>query len=411
MARTIGELLEHIKGLQERDGRGENVASELAQVREELEVAKTAEALRQTRGGSRYAGQHSAQEVADRLAAGGVIMPGQNGLVPGVAQLGGPQVAGGEGAKFFRDVVSAKAGNPDAQRRLMASKAWEETTGGAGGAGGFLVADQVLPNYVPVRAAAAPIRELASFFAVQSDQVVVNIEGNQIEVEHLGELVTKPDSTGSIAQKVSTVHKVAGTSTVSDELLADTNGTVATLIGGQFGRAIGQAQDIALLSGSGVGEPLGVLNTPGVNAVAVDGQTGRLLYASIRKAIGRLREKFYAETELTVLLHPRDATKFDIAEDAEQRLLFSGGLGQALGPVRVVVDANIPANTGAGLNESRILVGAFRELYFFSRQPLTVESSRDAAWFEDATVFRGVERYGAALVKSEAVEVLTGITP
>ena len=75
-------------------------------------------------------------------------------------------------------------------------------------------------------------------------------------------------------------------------------------------------------------------------------------------------------------------------------------------------DANIPTNLGAGTNESIMILGAFREgAYFFSRTPLVVEASRDAGWVTDESVFRGVERYGFAVVRPQAFELLTGITP
>jgi HK97 family phage major capsid protein len=112
-----------------------------------------------------------------------------------------------------------------------------------------------------------------------------------------------------------------------------------------------------------------------------------------------------------VAIHPRDLTKFDLAADTTNRYLFEGGLARQL-PNLVVPDANIPTNLGAGTKESIIIVGDFDAGgYFFERQPLTIEASRDAGWHTDETVFRGVERYGFALVVPGAFEILTGITP
>ena len=72
----------------------------------------------------------------------------------------------------------------------------------------------------------------------------------------------------------------------------------------------------------------------------------------------------------------------------------------------------MPTNLGAGTNESIIIVGNFKAGgYFFSRSPLVIEASRDAAFVTDETVFRAVERYGFAAVAPGAFETLTGITP
>jgi len=48
--------------------------------------------------------------------------------------------------------------------------------------------------------------------------------------------------------------------------------------------------------------------------------------------------------------------------------------------------------------------------YFFDRS-FAIESSRDAGWVTDETVFRGVQRFGFAVVVPAAFEVLSGIEP
>ena len=133
---------------------------------------------------------------------------------------------------------------------------------------------------------------------------------------------------------------------------------------------------------------------------------------SVLKAAGRLAEDFLTPDALVV--HPRDFVKFGLATDTVGRYVFERGLtGQLEGSgITVVADANVPTNLGAGTNESIMILGAFAAgAYFFSRTPLVVEASRDAGWVTDETVFRGVERYGFAVVRPSAFELLTGITP
>jgi HK97 family phage major capsid protein len=88
---------------------------------------------------------------------------------------------------------------------------------------------------------------------------------------HTAEGATKLDTTGSVARKISTVFKVAGTTHVSDELVADAGGNIEQLISSQFGKQIGIAIDSAIIAGTGIGMPTGVLSTAGVNAEPVDG--------------------------------------------------------------------------------------------------------------------------------------------
>lgn len=221
---------------------------------------------------------------------------------------------------------------------------------------------------------------------------------------------TKPDSTGSVAQKIATTFKVAATSHLSDELLADSNGNAAEIVSRQFGQAVGIEIDKAIISGTGTGQPAGVRSAPGVASTAVDGPQGQSLYDSILKAIGRLRERFFEAD--TVVVHPRDATKFSLAKSSTGEYLFPGGINEAVGDGKLVIDANVPSNLGAGTNETVIIVGNFKAGgYFFSRQPLTIDASQHAAWQTDETVYRAVERYGFCVAIAGAFELLTGITP
>jgi HK97 family phage major capsid protein len=169
----------------------------------------------------------------------------------------------GGGLAFLRDVRAARLGDPSAFRRVSGAKGWVE---GSDSAGGFLVPAQQLPGYLPARRAASPLRERCAHFDVQSNEIWIVTEGNSVTVQHVAEAATKPDSTGTVAQKVSTVFKVAGTSHVSDELLDDSDGNAAEIVTRQFAGAIGRAIDTAIISGTGTGEPTGIRNAAGVTS-------------------------------------------------------------------------------------------------------------------------------------------------
>jgi HK97 family phage major capsid protein len=357
------------------------------------------------RAGSRYVGPGADVEVVEKVAAGGSVEGSESGYRVAERRSSGTKAESGVG--FLRQVKAARRGDPRAHEALTA-KAW---LGSTDSAGGLLVPPQQLPGYLEARRAASPLRERCAHFDVTSNEVWVVTEGNTVTVTHVAEGATKPDTTGTVAQKVSTIHKVAGTSHVSDELLADSNGNAGQLVSRQFAAQIGIQIDTAIISGTGTGQPTGIRNTAGVNAQAVDGQTGQLLYESILRAASRIGQRF--EPVDTVVVHPRDALKFGLAKTTTNEYLFPGGIQAALpSEVDLVLDANLPTNLGAGTNESVMIVGGFRRgAYFFSRTPLTIDSSQDAGFATDETVFRGVERYGFAVVVPGAFEVLTGITP
>jgi HK97 family phage major capsid protein len=348
-------------------------------------------------GTSRFVSDRSSEAVVKHVQAGGsyTVVEPRSRVWPESGRK-----APGDGTSLLRAVTAAKLGDPDA------AKGWVE---GIDASGGYLVKPEQLPGYVEVRRAASPLRDRCTVFDVKTNEVWVVTEGNTVTVQHLAEAATKPDTTGTVGQKVSTVFKVAGTSHVSDELLADTNGLAGDLVARQFGQQIGIAIDTAIISGTGTGQPTGIRNTAGVNAQAVDGQTGAQLRDSVLKAGNRIAQKFY-QADVAVL-HPRDIVKFQTAKDSQGQYLFPS-LDGLFGSAEVVVDANIPTNLGAGTNESVILVGAFKPgAYFFQRQALTIDSSRAAGWTTDETVLRGVERYGFAVVVPGCFEVLTGVLP
>jgi HK97 family phage major capsid protein len=310
------------------------------------------------------------------------------------------------GSDFLRDVARARFGDGRAASRLQ--KAWIEATPASGG---FLVSPQVLPGYVEAMKASAPLRVRCTQIDARSNEVWIVTEGDSIEVAFTAESVAKLETPGTVARKISTIHKVAGTSHVSDELLADSGGNVEELVSSQFGKAIGIAIDSSIIAGSGVGQPTGILNTVGVASQAVDGQSGQALFESVLKALNRIAQRH--EQADTVVVHPRDTVKVDLAKTTTNEYVFPGGLGAHLPDnVALVVDANLPTSGGAGTNESVIIVGAFRRgAMLFSRQALTIDASRDAAWQTDETVFRGLERFGFAVVVPTAFEILTAVTP
>jgi len=59
------------------------------------------------------------------------------------------------------------------------------------------------------------------------------------------------------------LHKLCGYTRVSDELMEDSNPTIASVISALFGDAIEWKEDYAYLQGNGVGQPLGVVGSGG----------------------------------------------------------------------------------------------------------------------------------------------------
>jgi HK97 family phage major capsid protein len=271
--------------------------------------------------------------------------------------------------------------------------------------GEALIPQDLIPGYVPARTAAGPLRALTTEHTdIQGREVRLIIEGDgDLVVESVPEGGTKPTSDAAVDQVVSTVFKAAGTTTLPDELMDDSAGAAEEIVASKFGKAVGKKVDLDLLDGTGVGMPLGVLRNPDVNDTPVDGQSAMQVYASIVKALNRVGLRFY--DGLVVTVHPAVLERFDLATDGDGRFLFPDGLQGKLTKGRVVEDANVPVAVDG---TAPIIVGDWRQFHFFSRQGFTLESNQAPGWVTDETVFRCVERYGAALVKPDAMEIVTG---
>ena len=63
------------------------------------------------------------------------------------------------------------------------------------------------------------------------------------------------------------VHKIGGYVEVSNELIADSPESIEALLTSLFGIAVGARNERNILRGTGVGEPLGILNAPSVIGV------------------------------------------------------------------------------------------------------------------------------------------------
>jgi HK97 family phage major capsid protein len=372
------------------------------------------------RSGSHYIGEHADPELVRHLAEGGAyeirdgkaftlrkqLARGEHvHIEPTPRGLGG----GGsrDGGEFIRDLAAAARGDFKAADRL--AKGWVE---GTPGAGGYLVDPTILPGYLAAARAGAPLEVRVASYAVDSDEVWVTLEGNTVTVTHVAEGATKPDTIGSVTQKISTVFKLAGTSHVSDELIADSNGAAERLVSDQFGKQISIALDTAIISGTGTGQPTGIRGAAGVTATAVDAQTGQGLYESILKAISRIEQRF--ELVDTVVVHPREVVKFALAKaSGSGEYVWPNGIQAALpngGHARR--RREYPLEPGSGHERDGHDRGSFRRgAAIFNRQPLTVEASREAGFVTDETVIRGVRRYGFCVLVPSCFELLTGITP
>lgn len=222
-------------------------------------------------------------------------------------------------------------------------------------------------------------------------------------------------------------YKVGGYIAVCNATLEDADPILGQEIIVALGQAIGLALDKAILYGTGVKMPLGILprlaqtaapeNYPAnarpwadlraTHITAITGKTGlaffQAILAAVAKAKGRYSrgEKFFAMNELTYSTLMAEAMSINAAG-----AIVTGvqGVMPVVGGAVEVLDF-IPDN---------VIIGGYGDLYTLTERAGTrIEWSREARFEQDETVYRGVARYDGKPVIAEGFVAIgiAGNTP
>jgi HK97 family phage major capsid protein len=324
---------------------------------------------------------------------------------------------------YFADVKAANKGRTQAFERLTKgieglNDEGKAMTEGTGSQGGYLVQTQIERQILDVRELDNVLRDLCSKLnvtttTIELDQITLGTTAGWV-----AELATKPESTSlTLATVTATVFTAAGLATISNQLLADSNPAVDGLVTRDLAKRLVALEETAFLAGSGTGQPLGILNTPGVNTSTAHVTSGSVVSASggildaVLDAIFNTQRDYGNPTG--ILMHPRTWTAIlkdknangvytygspanatNASPDISQSRTVYQGPTRTLWGVPVVLSNRVPTNLGAGTNESRIIVGDFTEALILDRQGITVDESPHVYFTSNQTVFRAEERVG-----------------
>lgn len=163
--------------------------------------------------------------------------------------------------------------------------------------------------------------------------------------------------TAATFEKVSMAPKtVTGEYRLSRRLMLQSSAAIEDILRRDLGFLLAQALDLAAMNGSGTGaEPLGLLNTPGVEkivAVAALGDTAANL-------IGALELDDVMGTS-AFLTHPKVMQLARKIRDANGRTVPQAEIFHSQ---RVEVSTQVPAVLGAGNDKSALIYGQWGEMY------------------------------------------------
>lgn len=325
---------------------------------------------------------------------------------------------------IFQDVRMANKGDAAARERL--TKGFEGLNGegkamteGTDAQGGYLVRPQVERQIVLARELDNVLRGLCSKLNVTSNAIQLDQLGLTTTAGWVAELAQKPETTGmTLATVTASVFTAAGLATISNQLLADSNPAVDGLVTADLTKRLVALEEAAFINGTGTGQPLGILNTPGIGATPLTATDVLSLLDAILDAVADVETDHGAPT--AILMHPRTWTRILKSRDAQGAYYIdpAGGVQDPRtglrGPVKslwgypVVTSNRIPTNLGAGTNESRIIVGDFREALILDRQGITVDESKHVYFTTNQTVFRAEQRVGFTAARTPAAFNVVG---
>lgn len=148
-----------------------------------------------------------------------------------------------------------------------------------------------------------------------------------------------------------------------------------------------QKLDLQVISGSGsAGQVGGILNVSGINAITYTDGTATLpeMWLPLMQAASKVAGGVYMAPDAIAMTPARWFWAQSQLDTANRPLLGGAGPQNAmgannprvaegsigtLGGLPVVVDANLPANLGAGTNEDRIIIGRFDEVMLWESAP------------------------------------------
>lgn len=214
--------------------------------------------------------------------------------------------------------------------------------------------------------------------------------------------------------------KVGGYIAICNATLEDSDLNLASELMDSLGQAIGYAVDKAIVYGTGVKMPMGVVTRLaqseqpsdwGVNApawkdlsdshiITITGKTGADLFKSIILAAGKAQSTYSRGEKVWIM---NESTKASLVAEG---LAFNSAAALVSG-----VDNKMPVTGGDIVTldfipDGDIVFGYFALYLLAQRATSSVASSEHARFIEDQTVFKGTARYDGMPVIGEAFAVM-----
>lgn len=272
--------------------------------------------------------------------------------------------------------------------------------------GGFLIPETLRSEILRVSLETALVRPRARVIPMETLRVpfpAIDATTNQtsvyggIQAFWTEEGATLQSSSATFSNVLLDAKKLTTYCEVPNELIADSVGSFEALMDEIFPEALGFYEDYAFIAGSGVGEPLGVLNAGNSAIVAVTAETGQSTATIIWQNIVRM----YARMLPTSLSRAVWIASIDTFPELATMSLSVGTGGSAIwinngveGPPMTILGRPVlfTEKTNTLGTQGDINFVDFGMYLLGDRQAMSSTSSAHYKFASDVTAFRVVER-------------------
>jgi HK97 family phage major capsid protein len=355
------------------------------------------------------------EDLTGRFDAAGKAMPD---FFPTAPAAGDEDAVYGDTGEhsYFNDVRLGKEGDQDARKRIAGAFEGKAMGEGVDSSGGFMVIPEVSNELITIRDHVSVLRGLFTSQSIQVDTIRFISQDSGLAVAWTAEFAEKIRTDFAFSEFEAHVFTAAGLAVASNQLLADSKWDVDRMVSTDMAKRFISLEEQAFLSGTGVGQPLGIINTPGVQSIPYTGTASQQnLLDKISDAITNVYTNFLGAPN-AIVMHPRTwgyIVKGREATAPSTYLIGAGstafgrrgndplpGYGSAALPrgelfgLPVYCTPNVPTNLGDNKDESAVFVGDWSQGLVLDRQGITTDVSSHVYFTSNQTVFRSEERLG-----------------
>lgn len=281
-----------------------------------------------------------------------------------------------------------------------------------GTAGGYVIPPQVILDIIEMlRAQAVVIKMGASVMdGLVSSPVQMPSQTGGATAYWTAENAAITPSDLTLGQLTMSPKSCTALVKLSNQLIKMSNPGAEALVRADIASALALAIDLAALRGSGSGEPLGIANTPSINAVAIGADGGYCTFDHLLEMEGKLEDNYALLGNLGYIFHgkvKRILKKSKVAQfsgDAAGQYIIlpmsDTNLKDVMG-YGFASTSQIPTNLtkGSGTALSEVYFGNWRELLIGNWGGLEIATSNVAgdAYAKNQTWIRAIQEVDVAV--------------